>query len=695
MDDVTNSGGCTHSGARHATYRTLDDELFELVLSRENKTELFAEAISQLSQRSHESASIIETLEKWSPSDASRFKPRSASTILDTPFRLVFPQSALASFEDTGLYVRQYLAISYCWHSDEFKPQGYKRHGSWPISKPFVNAILQDKDHPREGIWIDQLCIDQESSIDKGKSVAAMDVIYRSCIRLVVLLEDVFLNEKEMRLHEKYDPTKMKFESTWQPESDDREAFVGFYNKVNAARWWQRAWCLHEFSVNDPWTDKRQCHHVHNATFILNGPESSTVKIKWVNLQLIMASTLYMLNSASYEVLNAFNGQYIFGGTERGDRSNDGMRSSLMARHNGVIQKGSLYLADRVSIVLNMSGLGLAYVGGQIKTEEEMFYLTTILALARGEMSPLSMFGGPSILLEGEPSWLAQSIGEGDTSIPKFRPRHPEGIHRISTHNIELDMIFFNSGLESLVDGDLGATYLIFPDMIRTTHPVRHVGIESHDLSMRSHTEANLDKFRRAFLARCILNGHLFTSRLWKQLKRQVVKLNYNGGIYKDFTPNPALGDAAQVFMRQLLPISSLMCVPPPQEFTYEDAHLFLTWLTDSRSMYYIGVYAYCLSCTRSGDHVFMTSMHVNEQFSDGPAEDLRFAVPIDALDSTCMACRVWVLRPQKGEEEESRWRLVGKALLLGEPDLLLEAEQSAAHADAFIGLREHVMIGG
>jgi hypothetical protein len=216
------------------------------------KDEVFVDALSQLSRRSQKSSSIIEMLSKWSSTDASRFQPRSASTILDTPFRLVFPYSALTSFDETGLYVRQILAISYCWYSDDFRPKGYKKHGSWPVSKSFVDAILEDKDHPREGIWTDQLCINQGSSDDKARSVSAMDIIFRSCIRLLILLEDVFLDEKEARLHEKYDPTKMKFDRTWQPEEGDQEVCASFHNKINNARWWQRAWCLHEFSVHDP-----------------------------------------------------------------------------------------------------------------------------------------------------------------------------------------------------------------------------------------------------------------------------------------------------------------------------------------------------------------------------------------------------------------------------------------------------------
>ena len=99
------------------------------------------------------------------------------------------------------------MAVSNCWRSKDFLLEGYERYGSWPVSKPFVDAIISEKNHPRVGIWMDELCIDQVSSEDKRQSVAAMDIIYRSCIRLLVLLEDVFLNEAEVSLYLKYDPS--------------------------------------------------------------------------------------------------------------------------------------------------------------------------------------------------------------------------------------------------------------------------------------------------------------------------------------------------------------------------------------------------------------------------------------------------------------------------------------------------------
>lgn len=678
------------SSPRNATHKPLGDELFELALTRENKTELFEEAISKLSKSSQEASSILENLNKWNPSDASRFVPRSSSTILDTPFRLVFPNSALQSFEETGLYVRQFLAVSYCWHSDEFLPEGYERHVNWPISRPFVDAILDDKDHPREGIWIDQLCIDQSSSIDKGKSVAAMDIIYRSCIRLLVLLEDVFLDEREAALHEKYDPTQMAFDRKWTPEGDDKNAFTTFYKKVNAARWWKRAWCLHEFSVNDPWTDKRQCHQIHNATFIINGPKGSTVKIKWVNLQLIMGSALFAMPNLE------FNGHYIFSGVVKGTNlDNATSRSSIMARYFGVNRQGSTHLGDRLSIIMNMSGLGLAYVGPQLSSEDEVLYFSTLLALASGEFYPLTMFSGQSILLDNKATWLARSVGLGDTSIPRFNVANVNGIHRITKEAIELDLIFFKSALKQVKGEDLVSTYTIFPDTIRTTQPARYIASESPGITWSERPDTTLDLYRRRFLASCIINGHDFTARLWSQLKHHVVVPNYNTGLFKALEPNSTLISAARELIAQLLPISTLLCIPPADTFTLDDAHLFLTWLTDPRSMYYLGAYTYSLTYNGNGDEAFLTSLHINEHFADGPAEELQVVIPKDLLKTTCMGLRVWLLRPGKDRGRNSKWRLVAKGLLLGEPDLLEAAQTSNGNEGVGVPLMERVAVSG
>ncbi|KAF2622248.1 hypothetical protein BU25DRAFT_213533 [Macroventuria anomochaeta] len=669
---------------RTAAYELLDDEIFKLTLTEENKAEVFEYGLSKLNKSQHEASSILQNLSKWDPHIRSLFALRSSSTILNTPFRLVFPNADLSSFEETGLYVRQYMAVSYCWRSKDFLSAGYERHGSWPISKPFVKAIISEKDHPRVGIWMDQLCIEQTSSVDKQKSVAAMDIIYRSCIRLLVLLEDVFLDEEEVALSKKYDPSRITFDRAWRPPADEQAVFASFYNKVNAARWWERAWCFHEFNVNEPWSHNRQCHEVYNATFIMNGPIGSTVKIKWWTLHYIMASAM-----------PEDKGQEIFALIDAGDRE-PGWRSSVMARHNGVSKKGCMLLEDKLSIMINTCGLALAYQGQALKSTDEILYISALLALAVGESYPLTMFDGRAIpKLNNKSTWFQRHLVADDISIPRFRIGGLHGIHCVSMQEIELEMVFLPppaiwSGVK---DEDLRPTYEIFPGTIATTRPTTHGPVGDHFASA-SRPDAVLDNPRRRFLAGCVMNGHAFTARLWIQVVRDVIGPNYNQGLFKDLKPNPSLLSAAQRFVIQLLSVSTLQGIPPPSTFTLEDAHLFLTWLTDPRSMYYISVYTYRMQCTIDGQGAFTTGAQVNEHFQDGPIEELRAAVPTDLLDAPCIPLRVWLLRPRKIEDGVGKWMLVGKAMLLGEPDLKKVIKGNEGRDDAVVRSRR-VVVGG
>ena len=95
-------------------------------------------------------------------------------------------------------------------------------------------------------------------------------------------------------------------------------------------------------------------------------------------------------------------------------------------------------------------------------------------------------------------------------------------------------------------------------------------------------------------------------------------------------------------------------------------------------------------------DHqALVTSMSFNEHFSDGPVEELQAVVPTDLLDATCIPLRVWILRPGKGEQGEGKWRIVGKALLLGESESMREVGVSRKRKDAIFTLRERTVICG
>ncbi|KAI8940052.1 hypothetical protein NX059_003771 [Plenodomus lindquistii] len=683
-----------NSPDRFATKTPLGSALFQLSLSHTNKAEIFSEALASLENSQQQTSTILQNLQRWNPTTASQFALRSPATILSTPFRLIYPNSDLWSFDETGLYARQFMAISYCWRSPDFVSEDYEPHDVWPIKKSFVDAILSEKPHPRCGIWMDQLCIDQTSSEDKRIAVAAMDIIYRSCLRLVVLLEDVVLNEEEIALVNKYDFFTRPFDRTWHFESHELPIFASFYEKVDNARWWKRAWCFHEFSVHQPWSEKRQTEWVRNATFILGGPNDTTIKMKWVNMQLLMGSAMDALPDSP----GWANAHALFSGIIKPEDEEKGWRSSIMARHNGVSEMGATVLQDKLSIVLNLCGLWLAYVGPLLRDYEEMFYLSSVLALAAGETNPLTLMREQSLRVRGQGTWLSKHSAEHDTTIPAFKVGTLEGVHSVNEREIELDLLFLDANWHSVKEKDLKPTYDIFPDMITTTAPQTHVK-EAKDrvMSIYSSTDPELDIPRRRFLAGCILNGPVFTGRLWEQLKRDVVAANYNNVTFKDFSPNPSFRDAAKTLIAKLVPVSTLLCIgqAQPSDDTLDDAALFLTWLTDPRSAYYIGLRTFRVPVTTYWDSVFITSLTCNEQFSGGPEREIRIAVPTDLLGTSCIPLRVWILRPAGGEAAREKWRVVGKGLLLGEPDLLQEARETEGVAGAKVFLTKRVIVGG
>lgn len=668
-----------------AIYEPLGDKLFKLTLTEENKAEVFEYGLSKLNQSQQEASSILQNLAKWDPDIRSLFVQRSSSTILNTPFRLIYPNADLPSCQETNLYIRQYMAVSYCWRSEDFLPMGYERYGDWPVSRPFVEAIISEKLHPRVGIWMDQLCIDQSSSIDKQKSIAAMDIIYRSCLRLLVLLEDVFLDRDEVALakNDTYDPHKVTFDRAWRPPAADAAVVESLFQKVGAARWWKRAWCFHELSVNEIWNELRESDNRRNATFIMNGPGGSIVKIKWRVLHYIMASST-----------STFPGQDSLIPIDFGDRE-PGWRSSLMARHNAVIGKSCMLLQDKLSIMVNTCGLGLAYQG-TLRTRDDVLYVGALLALAAGEAYPLSILDGRTLpRLNDNATWLQQNRIANDVTIPRFKRGGLTGIHRISMQEIELDVVFlqppakWTGGLNS----DISCTFMIFPDTIATT-PLATIGLAEHPYTSKPQTDAELDEPRRRFLASCIANGHAFVARLWNQLTEDVVEPNYNQGQFRHLAPNPALLPAARRLIEQLLPASTLLGISPPPTFSFADAHLFLTWLTDPRSMLYIGAYTFRIQCNIDGQGAFTTGAEINDHFKDGPFEELQAAVPTDLLEETCIPLRIWLMRPKKLEDGTEKWQLVGKTRMLGEPDLRKEAEESKGRDDAVVEIKR-VVVGG
>jgi len=100
-----------------------------------------------------------------------------------------------------------FIALSYCWHSQDWEvatsirdtscePQKYRS----PIFQKMLAAVSLVRKDDSEGVWIDRLCIDQANSAEKRIAIACMDIIYNSARLVIIVLEDIELSRDELRV---------------------------------------------------------------------------------------------------------------------------------------------------------------------------------------------------------------------------------------------------------------------------------------------------------------------------------------------------------------------------------------------------------------------------------------------------------------------------------------------------------------
>ncbi|GKT66367.1 O-methyltransferase family 2 [Colletotrichum tofieldiae] len=678
----------------------LSNDLFKLTLTSRNKCSIFSEAIERLDHGRDEADLILRNLQAWSPDVAEHFSRRTSDIILNTPFRLICSSSAGIPL-DGAFAIRQYLAVSYSWHNPDWPgtPSSDPEPGGiWPIGKRFATAILAQRGHPREGVWIDQVCINQSDEDEKQRAIACMDVIYKSCRKLVVLLEDVELTENEVLLCERYDQkhASQAFSHVVQ-DTEEIACLISMFSKIAAARWWQRAWCFHEFVVAEPWSDKRHLR-MHNTVFIMGGGGDRTFALEWITLHVILSIVVIQLGHQTpqsehlYPILSGFENR-TSPLLDSCDRKAGAMTASFMARFNAVAQTGCSMPGDRLSVCLNLIGLGLAYYKAKEPTPDEVYYLAAMVSLAAGEKMPLTFANTESLVIDKKKSWLTRSIAAADTTLPKFSLGGIRGIHNISVGRLEIDLIFFESPFVVCTEEELRETYAIFPNVIKSTPPPLKASM-GHQPQFTA--DEDMDLHRRRFLAAIVGGGHGLARRLWTQLEREVVQSNYNLGKFADFASNNDLRPSAVEFLKAL----SKDGPKGPDErhyITQETALALLTWITDPRSIYWISAFSVRIPCTQDGEQALVTGFHMTKDFlANGNETQIRVAVPTDLLRGDCAWTRAWLLVLTEDTQRGAVWKIAGKALLLGESDLMGSSSRTdGGLADAVVTLRKRQVVVG
>ncbi|CAK1357835.1 unnamed protein product [Cercospora beticola] len=664
----------------------LATDIWLITTSEQNREDLFRKAVTALAHSQEEASLILKNLTRIAPELATHFSLRTPAQIYDTPFRIICAGDDGNFPFAPGQPVRQYLAVSYCWrHEDNAWPDDRSTtHSPWPFSKPFVDAILNERGvdsedgrnvaYRRECIFVDAICIDQTNENEKQGSIAMMDVVYKSCRKLIILLEDVMFSDEEMAIVNciDHDQIVSGVQGLGHTVKDtDLPLLTRVWRKVEASRWWGRSWCWHEFEVNEPWNDLRCSFYAHCATFVVRNPTRGTFKIKW--LQLLFIRAIAAGHTATEEVHSteelrgdsrwSIADNRISRHGDGHDRRAGSKRSSIMARLYVINDTRSTLTTDLIQIALNLSGLALYYTGKAQLTREEVAFMITTLALSAGEKSPLTLMRDKMLTIDGEESWLSAQVAEFDFSVPSFVLDGITGIHSVTPKAIELDLLFFESPSLSVSSKEVQWTFEIFPENpIATTPPTYRDGLSR---SMQVYDDTLWDTPRRTFLAQACNCGLDFIVRLWKQLEREVVHESYNQAMFHRFESNETLRPYAERLVELLASNAKQTGKEHP---LFEIVLLFLTWLTDPRSIYYIS--AFCLRIPCAKDDYALASGIMLRTMEGIEADKLRLAIPTDLIGTSCQMFRVWVLRP-KDESDYGEYRIVGKMLLLGEPALV------------------------
>ena len=155
-----------------------------------------------------------------------------------------------AALKDASAYV----AVSYCWNrerlnwspSDSDKPLQVtcENLSTRPSNAPFdvlYRSMAYAKAKNVNAIWIDQECIDQNDSVEKGDAIQEMDLVYQESDHPIAVLEFRFQTQSELDVFASVcDPVFYAF------DPNQIEVLESVLWALTVEKWFERAWTLQE-----------------------------------------------------------------------------------------------------------------------------------------------------------------------------------------------------------------------------------------------------------------------------------------------------------------------------------------------------------------------------------------------------------------------------------------------------------------
>ncbi|OCK81198.1 hypothetical protein K432DRAFT_296109 [Lepidopterella palustris CBS 459.81] len=444
---------------------------------------------------------LLGNLSQLAPAVAERFAPKSKS-LNGLVFRLV-------NDTDRSGDEATYIAMSYCWRKVHQRPP--VKNVSAPGALPFgwvktveqfplpttpamFQAVLRQRESEYEGLWFDQVCINQDDEAEKAVSIGAMDSIYKNARTVVIALDDIEADPDEVAFLRHYiesyshsmEPLARQPNYGHRPPfMQTQPAFKSFFERVLSSLWFERAWCGHEMRLGKT--------HIFLVPCRSSDQDESYTFIKFTGVFFLHMLTL------SSEIMSTVPGhqarkttlQQLFGrraliyereafllknpGTKFAPLPEPVIYVPLIAEVFQMKAGGNPRLPDhlrildanrdKVSIVLNTIGYPLALKPPTAmqspSTEDECLRQLLLIGLAANDPVALCTTGPPLLLHNGSISWLRRPTPLDVVSAGQLLPHFPRMKTFISlgfdgrAEYVQLDLIFLEFPQRHRADSDV------------------------------------------------------------------------------------------------------------------------------------------------------------------------------------------------------------------------------------------------
>jgi hypothetical protein len=216
------------------------------------------------SEESIDAATLLSDLNRLAPSATKDFIPKH---LAESSFPLRLLNDVDFRGEENG-----YVALTYCRKKltpDTPRkvitpvgvlPFGWTRetqHFSLPTSDAVFQAVLRER-RVGEGLWYDQVCINQEDGAERVASIGAIDIIYKNARIVIVALDDITVTLEEERFLsyyiEQYSQSDLPhdqqpYSGLVTPVMNQFPVLWSFLERILSSAWFERAWCAHEMKM--------------------------------------------------------------------------------------------------------------------------------------------------------------------------------------------------------------------------------------------------------------------------------------------------------------------------------------------------------------------------------------------------------------------------------------------------------------